>query len=83
MQVVREWDWDGNHYRRTADAWLANLDANRDQALQALRSCVSTENADRDLQRWRMFFLAVAEVFGYCNGQEWLVVHYLLESKRP
>jgi cyclopropane-fatty-acyl-phospholipid synthase len=83
LEVVGEWNWNGNHYRRTAEAWLANLDARRAEVLKILRSTYGSTQADRWFQRWRTFFMAVAELFGFHDGREWLVAHYLLEPSAP
>ncbi len=79
LTVSRQWAWNGRHYRRTADAWLANLDARRQEALRILSEVYGPCDASRWLQRWRMFLLAVSELFGYACGEEWFVGHYLLE----
>jgi len=78
LQVCDEWSWAGEHYQRTADAWLANLDARRAQSLEILRATYGRANAVRWLNRWRVFFLAVSELFGYADGREWYVSHYRL-----
>lgn len=79
LRFVQRWRWDGTHYEKTANAWLANLDARRDEALTVLAQAHGDEAANRWLQRWRIFFMACAELFGYRDGQEWWVSHYLFE----
>jgi cyclopropane-fatty-acyl-phospholipid synthase len=81
LEVEAEWSWSGLHYRRTADAWIANLDRNREWALGILASACGAAQAQRWLQRWRMFFLACAEMFGVDDGREWLIAHH--RWKRP
>lgn len=72
---------DGTHYRKTADAWLANLDRNRAGALSLFASAYGPDQAERWVQRWRIFFMAVSEMWGLDNGREWIVSHYRLSPK--
>ncbi|WP_087753497.1 SAM-dependent methyltransferase [Paraburkholderia caledonica] len=76
--VTRQWWIDGTHYERTANQWLASLDSARERVLPLL---AASGNAHLAFQRWRMFYMAVAELFGYAHGQEWGVAHYVLRKR--
>ncbi len=80
LKVVRRWQVDGQHYALTSEAWLANLDRHRSELLPLFANHPSGDRPSTILQRWRIFFLACAELFGYRRGQEWGVTHYLLEK---
>lgn len=75
--VEEEWRWSGDHYRRTAEDWLANFDANRTAIDEVLREVYGADAA-RWRHRWRLFFLATAGLFGDSDGREWAVSHYRL-----
>lgn len=78
FEVQDEWLWDGTHYARTAEAWLANLDANK-TAVARLFDETYGDDAALWQRRWRFFFLATAGLFGFDHGREWGVTHYLLK----
>jgi len=82
LRFLERWRWDGRHYEKTANAWLQNLDASRDTVMPILARTYG-EDAAMWFQRWRVFFMACAELFGYRDGQEWWVSHYLFERPAP
>ena len=75
LQLEAEWHLSGTHYARTAEAWYARLMAKRAEVEAILAGAYGTDAARR-FQRWRVFFLACAELFGYRHGREWIVAHY-------
>jgi cyclopropane-fatty-acyl-phospholipid synthase len=75
LRIEHRWLVDGTHYQRSADQWLARQDANRDAAMKVLQMAYG-EQAQLWFQRWRMFWMACAELFGYAGGNEWMVAHY-------
>lgn len=80
LKQEKMWIVDGRHYERTANHWLANLDRNRGRALELLRAAYGADAALR-LTRWRIFYMACAELFGYAGGGEWRVAHYLFRRR--
>lgn len=76
LVIEDHWRISGRHYQKTADAWLANLDKYTAKILEIAQTLYGKREADRWTQRWRIFFLAVSEMWGYRNGEEWLVSHY-------
>ncbi len=80
VEIEKQWRMSGIHYGKTAEAWLSRIDARRDALLPILRENHGA-NASVWLQRWRLFFLACREMWGYRDGQEWGVSHYLVGRK--
>jgi cyclopropane-fatty-acyl-phospholipid synthase len=79
LKLKQRWRWDGTHYEKTANAWLDNMDLHKDKITPILESTYGAENAEQWRNRWRIFYMACAELFGYRHGQEWWVTHYQFE----
>jgi cyclopropane-fatty-acyl-phospholipid synthase len=81
LLLEQHWVLSGVHYQRTADAWLQMMDSQKGEILQTFRETYC-KDADVWFQRWRMFFLATSEVWGFRGGNEWLISHYLFNNRR-
>jgi cyclopropane-fatty-acyl-phospholipid synthase len=81
LELERRWRWSGTHYAKTAEAWLANFDARSALVGPVLEAAYGPAHAEQWRRRWRIFFMACAELFGHANGQEWFVSHYLFAPR--
>jgi len=77
LACVERWQWCGTHYEKTANAWLANMDAARETLWPVIEQAYGAAAARVWWMRWRLFFMACAELFGYEEGRQWWVSHYL------
>ena len=79
FDVEARWSVNGQHYQKTLEAWLANLDQSS-TIERTLAATYGAAQAKRWLQRWRIFLMACSELFGYRQGEEWHVAHYRLSA---
>jgi cyclopropane-fatty-acyl-phospholipid synthase len=81
LRLIERWRWNGGHYAKTSEAWLANMDANRAALWPLFEQVYGAAQAATWWMRWRLFFLSCAELFAYEDGECWRVSHYLFELR--
>lgn len=81
VHVLDRWQISGLHYQRTCEAWLSKMDQHTTQILPIFAELYGRDHAIKRWVYWRVFFMACAELFGYRQGQEWIVSHYLFEKR--
>ncbi|WVZ79649.1 hypothetical protein U9M48_027204 [Paspalum notatum var. saurae] len=81
VSVVNHWLISGTHYARTSEEWLKRMDKSITSIRPIFEKTYGKESATKWIAYWRTFFIAVAELFGYNNGDEWMVAHYLFRKK--
>lgn len=80
LKLVQDWKVNGRHYQQTAEHWLKNMDAHRDEILPLFRDTYGPDQATKWWAYWRVFYMACAELWGYKRGEEWLVSHYVFRK---
>ncbi len=76
LRIEDHWQVSGTHYQKTSEAWLVRMDEAKGELLPLIRETYGAENERRWWVYWRVFFMACAELWGYRNGEEWIVSHY-------
>ena len=81
VRLLEHWRVPGWHYSLTSEAWLQNMDRHRAELMPLLARTYGAGQALRWWVYWRVFFMSCAELWGYDQGREWLVSHYLFEKR--
>ena len=82
LALEDKWVVPGGHYEKTCNAWLEKMDARKGEVLKVLEATYgSAAEAQVRYIDWRLFFIACAELFGFSQGSEWAVSHYLFTKK--
>lgn len=81
FKIEKHWRVNGQHYQRTSEAWLSNMDKNKTEILNLFSGTYGEENKIKWWVYWRVFFMACAELWGFRNGNEWFVSHYLFQKR--
>ncbi|KAJ4709015.1 (S)-coclaurine N-methyltransferase-like [Melia azedarach] len=81
VSVVDHWLVNGKHYAQTSEEWLKRMDKNLASIKPIIESTYGKDQAVKWTVYWRTFFIAVAELCAYNNGDEWMVAHFLFKKK--
>lgn len=65
----------------SSEEWLKRMDGNKSSIKPIMESTYGKDSAIKWTVYWRTFFLSVAELFAYNNGEEWMVAHFLFKKK--
>lgn len=80
LKIEKHWVVNGTHYQKTAEDWLKLLDRNERKVRRLFAKTYGAKNETLWFVRWRLFYLACAECFGFDQGREWFVSHYLFSK---
>ncbi|MEN9022383.1 MAG: cyclopropane-fatty-acyl-phospholipid synthase family protein [Verrucomicrobiales bacterium] len=80
LSLIKDWKVNGRHYEHTSNAWLVNMDRHKNDIMPLFAQTYGSKDANKWWHYWRTFFMACAELWGYRNGEEWGVSHYLFKK---
>jgi cyclopropane-fatty-acyl-phospholipid synthase len=80
LKLEQDWQVNGRHYQQTAEHWLEKMDAHKAEIWPLFEETYGVDQTTKWWAYWRIFYLSCAELWGYRDGQEWLVSHYRFQK---
>jgi len=76
LKLEKSWKVSGTNYSLTSNDWYKKTKENKKEIIELFNQD-SNKNGTIEYNKWKIFYLACRELFGYKNGSEWIVGHYL------
>lgn len=80
LTLDKQWAVSGSHYQKTLLSWLQKMDQEQKEIRTIFKQTYGAEEVEKWWNYWRTFFISSAEFFGYNNGNEWFISHYLFKK---
>ena len=81
LLIANQWQVNGVHYQKTANAWLDNMLNKKSELFKLLKDTYGSSAIKQKWSGWTVFFIACAELFGFNKGNDFMVFHYLIRKK--
>jgi cyclopropane-fatty-acyl-phospholipid synthase len=81
FEIEEQWQVNGQNYQKTSEMWLKNMDNNKSRIIPILKETYGEDQFKKWWVYWRVFFMSCAELWGYNDGNEWIVSHYRFKKK--
>jgi cyclopropane-fatty-acyl-phospholipid synthase len=81
FSIEKVWKVNGTHYAHTLDAWLKKMKSNKANLLPLLEATYGKDDVRKWWNYWKLFFISLSEVFGFDDGNQRFVTHYLFRKR--
>ncbi|MBD3213563.1 MAG: methyltransferase domain-containing protein [Candidatus Lokiarchaeota archaeon] len=81
FSIQKVWKVNGTHYAHTLNAWLKKMKSNKVSILPLLEAAYGKAEVRKWWNYWKLFFISLSEVFGFEDGNQRFVTHYLFKKR--
>jgi cyclopropane-fatty-acyl-phospholipid synthase len=82
LEIEAAYKVNGRHYAKSSEAWLKLFYEEKDQIREIMNEVYGEEQAKVWQNRWRIYYLSLAEFFAMREGTEWFSTQYVLSPIR-